>query len=192
MARSVCFGVGANGISRIFANGLGFDAWSRGASACATSVRRFHLAQPLSVFPRRLAELPAIFTAKLRRAFVAHGETDRNDILCCRHEQRPGRLQAYLLLILNRRHRRNRLEVPVKGTHAHASDACKIVDPQRLGIVSANPADGAADLRHPAVGKADLPHHRALRAIDETPENFSFNRGRKDGEVGWKIGRAHV
>src|SRR5262245_50706126 len=79
MARSVRFGIGANGVSRFFPNGLDFDASSRGASACATSVRLFHLAQPLSVFPRRFAELPAIFTTKLRRAFVAHGETDRNE-----------------------------------------------------------------------------------------------------------------
>src|SRR5262249_4898788 len=75
----------------------------------------------------------------------------------------------------------------MKGTRAHAGDARKIVDPQRLSIVFANPANGASDLRHPAVGKADLSHHRALLAIDETPEDFSLNRGRKDGDVGWTI-----
>src|SRR5262245_57118873 len=123
MARSVRFGIEANGVSRFFPNGLGFDASSRGTSACVASSRLFHLAQPLSVFPRRFAELPAIFTTELRRAFVAHGETDRDDVLCCRHEQRAGRLQAYLLLILDRRHRRDGLEVSVKGTHAHAGDA---------------------------------------------------------------------
>src|SRR5262245_20555531 len=72
IGRSVRFSIGANGVSRFFPNGLGFNASSRGTSACATSVHLFHLAQPLSVFPRRLAELPAIFTTELRRAFVAH------------------------------------------------------------------------------------------------------------------------
>src|SRR5262245_27206316 len=129
MARSVRLGIGANGVSQFFTNGLGSYASSRGACACATSFHPFHLVQPLSVFPWCFAELPAIFTTKLRRAFVAHGETDRNDVLCCRHEQRACRLQAYLLLILNRRHRRNGPEVSVKGAHAHAGDARKIVDP---------------------------------------------------------------
>ena len=73
-------------------------------------------------------------------------------------EQQAARLlQADLLLELDRRERRHRLEMPVKAWNAHMRKRREIGNPHRLGEVVANPRSGATDTRGMTVGEAELP-----------------------------------
>lgn len=77
--------------------------------------------------------------------------------------------------------------MPVERGDTHTGDAGQLLDPDRLRIVAANPADSLCNPRHPAIGAADLPHHRALRTVDEPPEDFTFDRRGQHRNVGGAI-----
>ena len=141
------------------------------------------LAQRERVVAGRHAEHAAVFAAELRGAVVADGVSDAGDVVRVGEESRPCLAQADLLLVLDRRHRRDRAEVAVERRDAHRRELGELIDPQRLVVVDADPADRAGHVGEPAVGQPDLPHGPPLRTGDQPPQDLALDAGRERRRV---------
>jgi hypothetical protein len=69
--------------------------------------------------------------------------------------------------------------VAVERGDAHPGDPGRVLDPEQVGVVLADPPDRPADLREAAVGQADLTDHRTLLAGQQSPDDLAF-RGRAE------------
>jgi hypothetical protein len=67
---------------------------------------------------------------------------------------------------------------------AHPGQPGEIGDPRGLGVVVADPPDRPVHMGQAAVGQADLPHHRAVRAGEQPPEDLLLDQGGEHGRVG--------
>ncbi|AUW43408.1 hypothetical protein CUJ84_Chr003064 [Rhizobium leguminosarum] len=107
------------------------------------------------------------------------------------HEHQTARLvQAKLLLILHRRHRRDRLEVMMEGRHAHADAVGKVFDAQWPREILLQPCDGARDPVAVAVCSGDVDQPRAIRPGQHPVEDFLFDQRRHGRNVAWTIEQA--
>jgi len=91
----------------------------------------------------------------LRRAFVANLKGGRLDVRRVRDHQIPRFNQAKLLLILQRRHRGERLELAMELRRAHLRCLRKLRDTDRLGEAFAQGLNRGDD----APGMAIREHH---------------------------------
>ena len=76
----------------------------------------------------RLAEKAAVFAVELAGAFVADFEGCAGGVEAIHEHALPRCLQAELLLILKRTHRRQRTEMMVESGDSHSCDSCQIFD----------------------------------------------------------------
>src|SRR5258708_14870091 len=147
-----------------------------GANGTRSRVAQFFRpAKTPPVLAGRRAKQPPILSAELRGTVIPHGKTDSGDVLRRQQEPGAGFLQAYLLLKLEGAQGCHPQKMTVEGCEAHAGHVRQILDPDGFGIVVPNPPDGPADLRHAAVSKAELAHHCALRAVDQSPKDFALD-----------------
>src|SRR3546814_2070055 len=106
--------------------------------------------------------------------------SDWSSDVCSSDLQPPRLLQAELLLVLQRTHRRDGLEVLVEGRDAHPRLRRQLGDGDRLLEVALQAADGAIDLLQPALAVGDLPEAHALIGADQAVEDLALHqRARK-------------
>ncbi|MDT4852624.1 hypothetical protein FQZ97_868630 [compost metagenome] len=92
-------------------------------------------------------------------------------------------LQAQLLLVLQRAHRRHGLEVVVERRHAHVHRARHVFHAQRLRVVGAQRADGFRDALRVAVVQRDLAQPRALAVHQQAVHDLALDERRHDRNV---------
>nr|GFA48914.1 biofilm dispersion protein BdlA-like [Tanacetum cinerariifolium] len=131
----------------------------------------------------RTAELPAVLSAELRRAFIPYPITGTRHVQPFAEHQSTGFLQAQLFLILQRTHGGHRLEIMVQGGAAQVGDPGELFDAQRLGVVVVQPVDG---LRHPSrlrISEGQFMQTAPVCAAQEAVVQFSQGKRCEHGDV---------
>jgi hypothetical protein len=103
------------------------------------------LAEGFDVFERRQAEQAAVFAVELRGAVVADFERGAGGVHLSADEQAARFLQAKLLLVLERAHRRDGFEFMMQRRDAHAVGARQLVNRKARREILPDPFDHAPD-----------------------------------------------
>jgi alpha-N-arabinofuranosidase len=125
-------------------------------------VNRFHAHRSASR-RGRLPEQPPVLAAELRRARVPHLVGDRLRARRSRQQQAASLLQSQVLLVLDRAHPRDRLEVTVQCRGAHVHMLRERLDLQRLREVLLDPAIAPATRAAVRIRSPSRPDGRAAR-----------------------------
>jgi len=86
-------------------------------------------------------EETAVFAIELAGAFITHIESCAGRIQTVDEHSSPRRLQAQLLLILQRTHGRQRAEMMVQRGWPHARKLREVVHAQRFRVVRSDPSN---------------------------------------------------
>src|ERR1700722_17308274 len=110
--------------------------WQPSNSALSGSDRHdFAVSQGLDIANWGPAEESPVLAIELARAFVADLERGTGRIEFTREYALPRGMQAKLLLILQRTHRRKCAKMEVQRRSTHACNRCQVLYTQRLVVV---------------------------------------------------------
>src|SRR6266567_5445481 len=130
-----------------------------------------------------LAKQAAVLTIELTGAFVPDLKSDGRGVHIISEHAGSRSLQANLLLVLQRTHRRERPEMMMQRRHGHACYICKFFNAKRLAVVSLNPGDcfGGAVTR--ITQRRDGAQPCALRPAQDSIHDLALDQGAQERNV---------
>ncbi|VTZ61716.1 conserved hypothetical protein [Sinorhizobium medicae] len=127
--------------------------------------------------------MAGIFAAELGLALITDLVAGIAGIEALLQHQAPCLLEAELLLVLQRAHRRDGLEMVMQRGNAHADAACEVFDAQRPGIMLFQPGDRTADLVRLALRCRHLSELGAVRPEQQPVKEFLFDQRQEHRNV---------
>ena len=137
---------------------------------------------------RRATEKAGVLAAELRRTEIADLARRAPGVQHARQHQVSCLLQAEHLLVLQRRHVGDRLEVLVERRHAHVGQIGQVIERDGLREVLAHPRHGRGHATDARLLLADLRDTRAGRTEQQPDEDLVDDQRREELRLpGWAI-----
>nr|ACN58957.1 hypothetical protein AKSOIL_0178 [uncultured bacterium BLR10] len=145
------------------------------------------LLQTPDIPQRRCAEQAGIFTAELRRAFVAHTHCGGAGIDVFVQHQLTRILQAEPLQILQRAHARYRAEVLPESRWTHMCLGSQVIDRKIHSEVLLQPRNYLGNLLAWRADRDQMAQHRAMLSTEQSNNNFLLNQRPDEGYQLWFV-----
>ena len=147
-------------------------------------------AHPFQIAEGRFAKEALVLTIELGRAFVAYSQPRAARIHLAGQHQTLGLVQAQPLVILQRAHARDLLEMPVEGRCAHVDLAGQLAHQQGFAVVLAEPVRSLGDAVGLGAVGIELTQPGALRPDEQQVVDLPDDQRRKDGDPFRRIQQA--